>query len=148
MIGAKHAARGAPDFILVDTPASIELSLKAGEIIRAGLPQETQDMILKHETDGGTHDEEYQDAMGSYYARHLCRMHPMPEQVFQSFAILMGDPTVSHTMCALTLSARWRIDDTQVWLFGVFRRRYHEGMDRNQRASPHHGIHASFQRTL
>ena len=39
--------------------------------------------------------------MGAFYARHVCRIDPMPKEVTDSFAELEKDSTVYMTMCVL-----------------------------------------------
>ena len=57
-----------------------------------------QDTLTKHEKDGTTDSKEYQDAMEVFYARHVCRLNPMPKDVTDTFAELAKDPTVYYTM--------------------------------------------------
>ena len=37
--------------------------------------------------------------MQVFYARHVCRLDPMPKDVTDTFAKLAEDPTVYYTMC-------------------------------------------------
>jgi len=101
MLGARHAARQPPGLkhlILANSPASMALWITATNQLRATLPQEIQDTLSKHETNGTTHEKEYDDAVHAFYARHLCRMQPMPALVAKSFGCIAEDPTVYHTM--------------------------------------------------
>jgi len=55
-------------------------------------------MDKKHEKAGTTDDQEYQDAMNVFYAKHLCRVQPFPEELAKSFQVMAEDPTVYNTM--------------------------------------------------
>ena len=63
-----------------------------------------QETLTKHEEDGTTDSKEYEEAMGVFYARHVCRMDPMPKDVADSFAGLAQDNTVYYTMCVTILA--------------------------------------------
>lgn len=52
----------------------------------AALPEEVQAIIHQHEAAGTTDSEEYQQAAGEFYARHLCRISPLPESLQRSMA--------------------------------------------------------------
>ena len=54
--------------------------------------------MTKNEKDGTTDSKEYHDAMNVFYARHLCRLDPMPDDVAAAFEELQKDPTVYATM--------------------------------------------------
>ncbi len=58
-----------------------------------------QAVLDKHEADGTTETKEYQDAVGVFYSRHLCRLTPPPQEVVKVFEALQGDPSVYTTMC-------------------------------------------------
>lgn len=108
MLAARHATRrpsGLKHLIIMDSPASMELWTKATDRLREALPQETQDILSKHETNGTTHEKEYEEAVSIFYARHVCRLQPMPEQLTKTLGALTEDPTVYHTMCATVLSS-------------------------------------------
>ncbi|RDW89603.1 hypothetical protein BP6252_01635 [Coleophoma cylindrospora] len=101
MLGAEHAIRqpkGLNKFINASGPASVELFLKATAKLRAELPQDIQDTLTKHEQNGTTDSEEYEEAMMVFYDRHTCRIKPMPEELMSSFAYLKEDNTVYNTM--------------------------------------------------
>ncbi|KAK7045124.1 proline iminopeptidase [Favolaschia claudopus] len=101
MFGARHAATqpaGLKHLVLASTPASMDLWVKAQNFLRGMLPQDTQDILSKHEKDGTTDSEEYQAAVGVFYARHLCIIDPMPAPITEGFGWIQKDPTVYLTM--------------------------------------------------
>lgn len=88
---------GIASMTLCDSPASMELWLRAAKELREQLPEQTQAALLRHEQAGTTDSAEYAEAMQVFYDRHVCRV-PMPPEVVDSFAQLDADPTVYHTM--------------------------------------------------
>jgi proline-specific peptidase len=66
--------------------------------LRAALPPEVQDTLLKHEAAGTVDSPEYLEAMLVYYRRHVCRLDPWPEYVNRAFDKLAQNPEVYHTM--------------------------------------------------
>lgn len=49
------------------------------------LPQDMQDAVNEAEATGNYQNQEYIDAMNTYYALHLCRLDPWPNYLNQSF---------------------------------------------------------------
>ncbi|KAJ6605830.1 Alpha/Beta hydrolase protein [Mycena sp. CBHHK59/15] len=101
MFGARHAAKqpaGLKHLVLASTPADMGLWITSQNALRAELPQDIQDVLDKHEKEGTTDSPEYQTAVGEFYARHLCRLSPMPEPVAEGFGWIQKDPTVYLTM--------------------------------------------------
>lgn len=60
-------------------------SLDSHRLLTA-LPIEVQAIVHQHEAAGTTDSEEYQQAAGEFYARHLCRISPLPEPMQRSMA--------------------------------------------------------------
>ena len=101
MLGASHAInqpKGLNRLIISDSPASMELWVKACDRLRDGLPKEVQNTLKKHEADGTTDSEEYEEAVGVFYAKHLCRVQPMPEDLQRGLDWIKKDDTVYYTM--------------------------------------------------
>ena len=101
MLGAEHAIRrpaGLRGLVIANSPPSMELWVREANRLRANLPAEIQAALLKHEAAGTTSDPEYEAATQAFYARHVCRVQPWPEEVQASFAGIAADPTVYHTM--------------------------------------------------
>jgi proline-specific peptidase len=66
--------------------------------LRAGLPPQVQQTLLKHEEAGTTDEPAYQEAMQVFYRRHVCRLDPWPDCVLRSFEKMGRNPEVYHTM--------------------------------------------------
>ena len=101
MLGAEHAVtqpKGLKSLTISDSPASMELWVQEANKLRDALPPEVQKVLLEHEAAGTISSKEYTTAMMVFYARHVCRVQPMPEEVLRSFAQIEADPTVYFTM--------------------------------------------------
>ncbi len=66
--------------------------------LRADLPRDVQETLTQHEEAGTTDDPEYEAAVAVFYARHVCRVVPMPDCVMRSFAQITANPAVYHAM--------------------------------------------------
>ena len=95
LLAAPHGIRS---LCICDSPASMALWLEAAATLRAELPHEVQETLLRHEQADTTDSVEYAAAMQVFYDRHVCRVVPNPPEVQASFAQLEADPTVYHTM--------------------------------------------------
>jgi len=89
---------GISSLSICDSPASMGLWLSAAAELRALLPPEVQQTLTRHEEAGTTESPEYHEAVDVFYARHVCRVQPMPQDVADSFAQIDAEPTVYHTM--------------------------------------------------
>lgn len=101
MLGAEHAVTrpaGLRSLVIANSPASMDLWVQEANRLREGLPPEVQATLLRHEASGTTDSAEYVEAMTVFYARHVCRVVPMPDEVARTFAAIDADPTVYHTM--------------------------------------------------
>ena len=101
MLGAEFAITrpsGLRALVIADSPASMETWVTEANRLRRGLPPAVQETLSRHERDGTTGSADYAAAVDVFYARHLCRIQPMPEEVARTFAALAADPTVYHTM--------------------------------------------------
>jgi L-proline amide hydrolase len=83
--------------VVADSPASIPLWVEEANRLRADLPADVQETLVRHEEAGTTDDPEYESAVRVFYDRHLCRV-PWPDYVQRSFDQIAADPTVYHTM--------------------------------------------------
>ncbi len=100
MLAAEHAVlrpAGLRSLVVANSPASMELWVREANRLRASLPPDVQDTLLRHEADGTTDSDSYQQAVLVFYGRHLCRV-PWPPEVQASFDVVERDPTVYHTM--------------------------------------------------
>ena len=101
MLGASHAVRqpkGLRRLIIADSPADMVSWVKAADRLRKDLPEDVQETLTRCERDGKTETEEYEKAVDVYYARHLCRVSPMPEDLMRSFEDMKKDSTVMMTV--------------------------------------------------
>jgi len=101
MLGAEHAVRqpvGLKALIIANSPASMALWCQAAKELRQALPAEVQATLQRHEDAGTTESAEYRAASDVFYARHVCRIQPMPAEVARTFAAIDADPTVYHAM--------------------------------------------------
>ncbi|EIN12922.1 proline-specific peptidase [Punctularia strigosozonata HHB-11173 SS5] len=101
MVAARHATKrpeGLRRLILSNAPADMKQWPIAQNALRKGLPKEVQDVLDAQEGVGAYHSKEYQDAMGVFYGRHMCRVHPTPDELKACFDPDNKDDTVWMTM--------------------------------------------------
>ncbi len=91
-------ATGIVTLTICDSPASMPLWLEAAAVLRSELPPDVQQTLTRHEADGSTDSAAYLAAMDVFYARHVCRVQPVPPDVKASFDQIDAEPTVYHTM--------------------------------------------------
>ena len=89
---------GIQSLTICDSPASMPLWLAAAAELRSALPVDVQRTLDEHEAAGTTDSAAYHAAVDVFYARHVCRIQPMPPEVKASFDQIDADPTVYHTM--------------------------------------------------
>ena len=83
---------------IASSPASMPWWIHETGAQRALLPDDVIATLERHEAAGTWDDPAYTAAVAIYYARHLCRVVPMPEFVQRSFAKLDRNPKVYRTM--------------------------------------------------
>ena len=83
---------------VASSPASMVQWVEEANRLRAELPPEVQQTLLRHEAAETTDSPEYEQAMQVFYARHVCRVDPLPEYVARTFASIARNPEVYHTM--------------------------------------------------
>ena len=101
MLGMEYAltqASGLVSLIVADSPASMPQWVAEANRLRAELPSDVQETLLRHEAAGTTDDPAYQEAMLVFYRRHVCRLDPWPDCVNRTFEKLSKDPEVYNTM--------------------------------------------------
>src|SRR5512135_1180439 len=101
MLGMEYALTqpaGLASLIVADSPASIPQWVAEADRLRADLPPDVQQALLKHEAAGTTDSAEYQQAMLVFYRRHLCRVDPWPDCVNRTFEKMTQYPQVYNTM--------------------------------------------------
>lgn len=77
--------QGMISLTLASTASSMPVWIAEANRLRAELPAEIQNTLLRHEAAGTTDDPEYQKAMMAFYERHVIRIVPMPPQVARAF---------------------------------------------------------------
>jgi len=100
-LAAEHAVRrpsGLRTLTIADAPASMDMWVAEADRLRAALPKDVQDVLLRHEQEDTTRSPEYQHAVDVFLARHVCRVEPMPDELARSVAQMVADPTVYLTM--------------------------------------------------
>ena len=101
MLGAEYAVlqpAGLASLTIANSPASMKLWVEEANRLRADLPQDVQDTLTRHETDGTTDHADYQAATMVFYERHVCRVVPFPPEVTASFEQAARNPTVYTLM--------------------------------------------------
>jgi L-proline amide hydrolase len=90
--------RGLASLVIADSPASMPQWVEEANRLRAALPPEAQQTLLKHEAAGTTDDPAYKNATREYYRRHLCRVEPWPDYFLRAFDKMEQSPEVYNTM--------------------------------------------------
>ncbi len=101
MLGAEYAVtqpEGLCKLVIADSPADMVTWVAEANRLREALPADVQDALTRHEAAGTTDSPEYEQATMAFYAEHVCRIQPMPDEVARTFAAIADDPTVYHTM--------------------------------------------------
>ncbi|WGI30902.1 proline iminopeptidase-family hydrolase [Mycolicibacterium aubagnense] len=101
MLGAEIAVRrpsGLTSLVICNSPASMELWMAGCAELRSQLPPEVSAALTRHEEAGTVTDPEYVAATNEFYARHLCRVVPMPQDLIDTITQMEAEPTVYHTM--------------------------------------------------
>ena len=102
MLAAHYASHRHPPglrrLVLASAAPSMPLWVESIRQLLQQLPVELREMIEKHEREGTTDDPEYQEGMKVFYAKHVCKLNPWPEELKASFAAEKVDPTVFLTM--------------------------------------------------
>jgi proline-specific peptidase len=101
MLAMEHALTqpvGLASLVIASSPASMRQWVEEANRLRADLPPEVNQTLLRHESAGTTSDPEYQEAMLVFYQRHVCRVDPWPDCVVRTFARLERNPDVYNTM--------------------------------------------------
>ncbi len=101
MLGAEHAVRrpeGLKALVIANSPANMHTWVAEANRLRRDLPQDVQDMLLRHEEAWTLTDPDYIAASRVFYDRHVCRVVPWPPEVARTFAIMDDDNTVYRNM--------------------------------------------------
>ncbi|MFB7085158.1 proline iminopeptidase-family hydrolase [Streptomyces sp. NPDC056296] len=98
---ARHAMRRPPGLrglVVANAPASYPVWLEEMARLRAELPPDVQETLLRHEAAGTYDTDDYLAAMKVFYDRHVCRLTPWPRDFLSSFMEIYNDPTVYYAM--------------------------------------------------
>lgn len=101
MLGAEYAVdrpAGLKALVIANSPAAMTTWISEANRLRADLPADVQETLLKHEAAGTTDSAEYAEATEVFNQRHVCRVVPMPPEVKRTFDAIASDPTVYYTM--------------------------------------------------
>ena len=101
MLAAEYGVRtpkGLKSLTIANSPASMATWTDEAMRQREAMPQEIQDALNSHEKAGTISDPAYLAATNWVYARHVCRVQPMPQAVTESFDQIARNPTVYNTM--------------------------------------------------
>jgi proline-specific peptidase len=110
MLGMEYALtqpEGVVSLIICDSPGRMDLWVEEANRLRADLPPDVQETLLKREQDGTTDDPAYEEACLVFYNRHVCRV-PWSDSVSRSFAqmpnevyMTMNGPSEFHCIGTL-----------------------------------------------
>lgn len=101
MLAAEYGTRrprGLRSLTIANSPAAMPLWSSEAMRQRAGMPQDIQDALNRHEKAGTYGDPEYQKATMWVYERHVCRVVPFPAEVQETFDQIARNPTVYNVM--------------------------------------------------
>ncbi|HKH12629.1 MAG TPA: proline iminopeptidase-family hydrolase [Rubrobacter sp.] len=88
---------GVVGLVLASTSASIRQFVAEAERLKAALPPDVYETMLRHEAAGELHHPDYEAAALEFYNRHVCRLDPWPEPMLRTIENLDGNP-VYETM--------------------------------------------------
>lgn len=97
-VHAAHHPKGLKRLLLQSPLFSTQLWIQEVTKLRKALPQDVQEKLDRHERDGSTDSQEYQEAISIFYHKHVFRCEQWPADVMASFSALEADPTVYYTM--------------------------------------------------
>ena len=89
---------GLESLTVASSPASMIQWVEEANRLRRDLPPDVQQTLLHHEAAGTVDSPEYKAAVDVFYARHVCRVDPLPEYVLRTFDAIDRNPEVYHTM--------------------------------------------------
>ncbi|KAK3983816.1 L-amino acid amidase [Cladorrhinum sp. PSN332] len=84
--------------VISSGPASIPLDVKGCEGLLAALPPDVRKTLEDCDRQGDHENEEFEKASAVFYARHVCRLDPYPDEVLTAFKHLKEDPTAYLTI--------------------------------------------------
>ncbi|KAG2097494.1 proline-specific peptidase, partial [Suillus discolor] len=101
MLGAHYASHrhpvGLKHLVITSGAPSMALWVQSTSQLLKALPADVRETIERHEKEGTTDSPEYQQMVGIFFEKHVCKS-PWPKVMETSFAAMMQHPTVYHTM--------------------------------------------------
>ena len=91
-----HQVTGVESLILAGPALSMPRWIEDTTRLVESLPPQVQATLKRHERDGTTESEEYQQATQEFNRRHFCRLDPLPPELAKSLEEFGAD--VYHTM--------------------------------------------------
>ena len=82
---------GLAGLVLANTSASIREFVDGTKALIAELPNEVRETMARYEATGDYHHPEYEEAIGVFYQRHLCRLDPWPDCILRTSENLEGN---------------------------------------------------------
>jgi len=82
---------GLAGLVLANTSASTREFVDGTKALRAELPKEVRDTMARYEGAGDYHNPEYEEAVGVFYQRHLCRLADWPDCIIRTVDNLEGN---------------------------------------------------------
>ncbi|KAJ7509646.1 Alpha/Beta hydrolase protein [Mycena galericulata] len=101
VLGGAYASRrpkGLKKLVLASGPASMPLYMEGCKALVAALPPDVRETLEECDRRGDFESLEFKKAAAVFYARHVCRLDPHPEEVLYTFKHLKEDPTAYFTM--------------------------------------------------
>jgi proline-specific peptidase len=89
---------GVVSLVLASTSASIPQYLAETTRLKAELPTEVQAIMEQYESVGDYQHPDYENAVGEFNNRHVCRFDPRPEPFKRTAANIRNNPIVYRTM--------------------------------------------------
>ena len=102
MLASQYAATRSPEglkrLIIVNAPASVELSVRGTNRLLSRYPAEFVHTIRKHEEEGTIDSAEYRACCHEFHKQHFCALDPWPENLVSAFQGIASNPTVRRTL--------------------------------------------------
>lgn len=89
---------GIEGLILASTAASAPQVAEETARLKATLPRDVLEVLLRHEAAGEFHHPDYEAAMMAFYTRFVCRLDPWPDALMRSLAHLGASQDVYETL--------------------------------------------------
>jgi proline-specific peptidase len=88
---------GIASLILASTSASIKEFVREAAALKAQLPADVRATMERYEASGDYANSAYEEAVMTFYKRHICRLDPWPDPLMRTVKNLAGNP-VYETM--------------------------------------------------